>query len=73
MLLITEGGALAWIADNAQADPPRIEVYKADAAGRTMLDASPVVRRGSLRVSGDTVAWVNGNEARTAGTQGSPP
>jgi hypothetical protein len=58
-IVITTGGALAWIA-------PGYAVNAYDGAGARTLDSGSDVQPGSLSHHGATVSWVDGAETRSA-------
>ncbi len=71
-------GSLAWIVELTPLDVPLrpyrmpgdalpdYQVFKADRAGRALLDSGLDIAAGSLRLSGATVSWTKGGSSRSA-------
>jgi hypothetical protein len=71
-------GAIAWIVrltpidgplapDPSPGDTqPNYQVFKADRAGRALLDSGPDIAPGSLRLRGASVSWTKGAATRSA-------
>lgn len=64
-LVVTEHGALAWIARNPFAAGSTREVRKSDAAGDALLDSGSAIDLRSLTPRGTGVAWREGRVRRT--------
>jgi hypothetical protein len=67
-LVLTPEGAVAWIARTGSIADHRTvtEVRAASGAGTRVLDSSPQIATGSLRLSGRTVSWRDGSGLRSA-------
>ena len=61
-LVVRRDGAAAWVVLNSAVTPHRLQVYKFDATGRTLLDESDGIDARSLTRTGDQLRWtVNGH------------
>jgi len=69
-LVVTRGGALAWIVRNPSAPGPRLQVWRSDASGEELLDTGNGIAASSLSLDGAVVRWRNGGERRSARLQG---
>jgi hypothetical protein len=68
-VVVKPGGAVAWIGLGGSvihAGHEVVEVSKADARGRALLDASTGIDVRSLRLLGSTVSWRHGGRTETA-------
>jgi len=65
-LIVDRQGRVAWIVRNAYANPTRIEVYREDDQGRTLLDSGDAIGRASLELRDGGFAWTNNGATRTA-------
>jgi hypothetical protein len=68
-VVVTPGGAVGWIAQGGSvihAGHGVVEVSKADARGRALLDSGAGIDGRSLRLLGSTVSWRHGGRVETA-------
>jgi hypothetical protein len=60
-------GGVAWVAVlHREGTPSNYEVWKADVAGRALLDSGPEIDPDSLALSGSILYWMNAGAPRTA-------
>jgi hypothetical protein len=65
-LELRPSGDVAWIARNIYVQPMRLEVFKLDAQGRTLLDAKSQIDPNSLAISGKRIYWTTGAQVQGA-------
>ncbi len=67
-IVAKRNGDVAWISmvSSLLAHLANMEVHRADARGRALLDAGTKIAPGSLRLHGSTVTWREGGRTRSA-------
>lgn len=68
-LVVSRGGALAWIVQNPYAPGSRLQVWRSDAAGDALLDQGDRIDPGSLSLAHGVVRWRADGERRSARLQ----